>query len=419
MSMQNFTSKSSNFRIASNGPALGSKKIFLMPISAAIAQSLPRNEVAALLEENARLIGDRIIPVEADNHGLLELPSSERAEMEALEREMVARELIRVAWVPGTALSSNLVLEDVLDLVAARYGRSGMALVVIKEEGDAVIGNVRALLANTGWQIQLHQSEFRSPGRISACLRILDLCVEYPERFSVSEDLKRMIKSALGNCIETAAYPSWDCPDNALAYGDFTKKYGCYLSLSEQLIDFSAAEGVQSAADVGCGTGVSTRALRGRLSGTATVTGYDGSLAMLRLAREESYPDICYRPIEEIFQFKHDFVFASASAWQIDLPVFKKIYRDVLTRGGVLAYNIPIEFAPMFSQLCNRQSFENMMGEEVKYFRTESFVLSVGHDELNAYYEIPIFKCRRNNLQTTRSRQEHLIEWILFKIMKQ
>lgn len=105
--------------------------------------------------------------------------------------------------------------------------------------------------------------------------------------------------------------------------------------------------------DLGCGTGISTYALKERFR-TADITGADASDNMLEKARK-SYPDINFRKcilpqqLDEI-SGKYDLIFSNACIHWI--PEQEKLIEAViekLNHGGTLAVQLPyIQEAPFY-----------------------------------------------------------------------
>ncbi len=101
--------------------------------------------------------------------------------------------------------------------------------------------------------------------------------------------------------------------------------------------------------DVGCGSGMSTLAVKNRFP-NAVITGVDMSSAMLEKAKE-LLPEInwiqrdCSKSLDDLGQF--DLVFSNAFIqWLSDQESFIKNIRGSLKKDGILAMQIP-NFEPM------------------------------------------------------------------------
>jgi SAM-dependent methyltransferase len=83
------------------------------------------------------------------------------------------------------------------------------------------------------------------------------------------------------------AVAPWDTPENAAAYARFCRSHGVRQRAAEDLASFAWVRHETRLADLGCGTGVSTRVLA-RFAPSARVVGVDPATAMLAAARRHT-----------------------------------------------------------------------------------------------------------------------------------
>ena len=139
--------------------------------------------------------------------------------------------------------------------------------------------------------------------------------------------------------------------------------------------------------DVGCGSGMSTLAVKNRFP-NAEIVGVDLSSAMLEKAKE-LLPEIewiqrdCSRSLDDLGQF--DLVFSNAFIqWLSDQESFIKNIRGCLKKDGILAMQIP-NFEPMPIAKIIKSAASEFDSEGALFADMDS---SAGNYSLSDYYDI-------------------------------
>lgn len=144
----------------------------------------------------------------------------------------------------------------------------------------------------------------------------------------------------------------WDRDENAAAYQRFCEDFAYYPSGSAALVRAAAIATGEKVADLGCGTGVTTRALVSRLGDSGALWAVDPAAAMLRVAQAAKWPQqvrfvlgdiatlVAQVPPESL-----DVIVCASAVW---LPpnrhaLLRKV-AQALRAGGRFALSIPSEF---------------------------------------------------------------------------
>lgn len=211
----------------------------------------------------------------------------------------------------------------------------------------------------------------------------------------------------------------WQSLDNAEVYERFASTYPMYKTLSRALLNFTSCENIESAADLGCGTGVSTVLLKKAVYQASVVDGYDSSQPMLRKARQKRrIKNLSYRNVAAIFGRRYDLIISNAAIWQIESSIISACFEDVLNEGGRLVYNIPREIAQsQLIHLVDMEVFKKRVSRLVRSIRTEIFEYSGSIDEAAAFLRIPIFS--KNVPARKLSGFSHFVsEWVFIEVTK-
>lgn len=143
----------------------------------------------------------------------------------------------------------------------------------------------------------------------------------------------------------------WEDDANARAYASFARRYSMYTDTSEALVQrVSDRTSPRSAVDVGCGTGVTTRALLACFSEIQRITGVDGSAAMLREAellvgdRRVSWVQTAAEDLADVATGPFDVAVCNSAIWQMDLRRTIRAISRVLSADGVLAFNVSAQY---------------------------------------------------------------------------
>jgi SAM-dependent methyltransferase len=144
----------------------------------------------------------------------------------------------------------------------------------------------------------------------------------------------------------------WQSPRTAARYDHYTQRFPLYATTSARLV---AAAGIQAGArvlDLGCGTGVTTKALLARVGAAGQVLAVDSSAAMLRTARANvkadnvSWYEGDVRDVDQLVGGPVDAAVSNMAFWQFDLgPTLAAVAR-LITTAGSLAFSIGYRVEP-------------------------------------------------------------------------
>jgi SAM-dependent methyltransferase len=143
------------------------------------------------------------------------------------------------------------------------------------------------------------------------------------------------------------ATTGWARAENAFAYARFCGQFPQYRDMSEDLAALVGLETAQLAVDLGCGTGVSTRAILARLPPTGRVVALDSSEAMLGTGRSELVePRVRWvraraEALASHLEEPADAVLCNSAFWQMDMSTVLDGVARALRPGGRFAFNIP------------------------------------------------------------------------------
>lgn len=150
----------------------------------------------------------------------------------------------------------------------------------------------------------------------------------------------------------------WDTPENAVAYARFCRRYPYRRDAARALALFATVSAATRLADLGCGTGQSTRALA-RVARRARVIGVDPAAAMLARARRAgrsqrvTYVEgdaACLPGLARSGAF--DAVTCVSALWLADdLSAALAHVRAALRPGGQLVFSLPAELVGEYEHL--------------------------------------------------------------------
>lgn len=145
---------------------------------------------------------------------------------------------------------------------------------------------------------------------------------------------------------------AWDREDNASAYLRFCSEFGYYPTASAALVAAARLVRGECIGDLGCGTGVTSRAIVDRLGESAAVVAVDPAAAMLRLAQAAPWPVGVRFSLGDLMTLRQlapvggvDCIVCASAAWLV--PSRSALLAEVvqaLRPGGRLALSIPSEF---------------------------------------------------------------------------
>jgi ubiquinone/menaquinone biosynthesis C-methylase UbiE len=145
---------------------------------------------------------------------------------------------------------------------------------------------------------------------------------------------------------------AWDRDDNASAYQRFCFEFGYYPTASAALVAAARLERGECIGDLGCGTGVTSRAIVDTLGESASLCAVDPETAMLRLAQAASWPVGVRFSLGDLLTLRqlapvggYDCIVCASAAWLV--PSRSALLAEVgraLRPGGRLALSIPSEF---------------------------------------------------------------------------
>ncbi|GAA3436262.1 class I SAM-dependent DNA methyltransferase [Kutzneria kofuensis] len=144
----------------------------------------------------------------------------------------------------------------------------------------------------------------------------------------------------------------WHSPQTADRYDRYTQKFPLYATTSARLV---AAAGIRPGSrvlDLGCGTGVTTRALLARVGPAGQVLAVDSSPAMLDTARANVRADNVSwyqgdaRDVDRLVGGKVDAAVSNMAFWQFDLVPTLAAVAKVLTDEGSLTFSIGYRVRP-------------------------------------------------------------------------
>jgi SAM-dependent methyltransferase len=137
----------------------------------------------------------------------------------------------------------------------------------------------------------------------------------------------------------------WGEDDNARLYDAFARQHPIYRDTSRDLITLARLSADAAVLDLACGTGVTSREILAALGPDGTVTGADGSAAMLAVAAQATAdPRITWiqAPAETIDRHVTrpvDAVVCNSAIWQTDLAMTAAAVRTLLAAGGRFVFN--------------------------------------------------------------------------------
>jgi SAM-dependent methyltransferase len=144
----------------------------------------------------------------------------------------------------------------------------------------------------------------------------------------------------------------WQSPGTAARYDRYNQQFPLYATTSARL---AAAADIPVGArvlDLGCGTGVTTKALLARVGAAGQVLAVDSSAAMLRTARANvkadnvSWHEGDVRDVDRLVAGPVDAAVSNMAFWQFDLgPTLAAVAR-LLTAEGSLAFSIGYRVEP-------------------------------------------------------------------------
>jgi SAM-dependent methyltransferase len=137
----------------------------------------------------------------------------------------------------------------------------------------------------------------------------------------------------------------WGEDDNARLYDAFARQHPIYRDTSRDLITLARLSADAAVLDLACGTGVTSREILAALGPGGTVTGADGSAAMLAVAaRATADPRVTWIQTSAENIDRHvtgpvDAVVCNSAIWQTDLAVTAAAVRNLLAAGGRFVFN--------------------------------------------------------------------------------
>jgi SAM-dependent methyltransferase len=137
----------------------------------------------------------------------------------------------------------------------------------------------------------------------------------------------------------------WSEDENARLYDAFARQHPIYRDTSRDLIALARLPADAAVLDLACGTGVTSREILAVLGSDGTVTGADGSAAMLAVAAQAiTDPRITWiqAPAETIDRHVTgpvDAVVCNSAIWQTDLTATAAAVRKLLVAGGRFVFN--------------------------------------------------------------------------------
>lgn len=139
---------------------------------------------------------------------------------------------------------------------------------------------------------------------------------------------------------------SWDDPENARRYAEFTRHYPMYRDTSRDLVAAAQISPGATVLDLCCGTGATTATLLEAVGPAGRVIGLDASEAMLAEASrqlKDKRVEFACAPAEELTSAVPrpvDAVVCNSAIWQTDMPTVFDGIAEVLRPGGRFACNI-------------------------------------------------------------------------------
>jgi trans-aconitate methyltransferase len=189
---------------------------------------------------------------------------------------------------------------------------------------------------------------------------------------------------------------NWSSVANAQAYEKFTQTFGMYERLSRALLStFVDTSKITKACDLGCGTGVSTLALKKFLNHRADIFGFDSSSAMLNIARGKSdLATVNFLDALPSSDTQFDLIFSNASFWQFKPDEQKQWLTNTLKPGGRIVYNVPVELKDnsKHNYLFDFDGFKATILNEISEFTTVYRTYQGSTSEAVEFLKIPIFK---------------------------
>jgi trans-aconitate methyltransferase len=318
--------------------------------------------------------------------------------LNVINKKFFAQEILLFVCAGRLTFRNEQELVLILQGMTNIHMRNGTIILFFNRKDEVPHRLTNYVLSKTNWSVEVifgphFHEEIDRHEHSNIMLRLMDKAVQYQSRLSFSGSIHRYFEDIFGTigegCIGRA---EWECTANAKAYSKFARTYPMYSELAKNLLNFSIPRNAKSAADIGCGSGISTITLKGLLDREAKITGYDNSDAMLEVAKKETDGEILFRPMNEIFQNRHDYIFSNAAIWQIDHSEIKIVFKDILLPKSTFVFNIPCDFQKGFKYLTNQTLFEDMVGEKVAEFRTSTYCYNGLIDEMRAYLQVPVFR---------------------------
>ena len=141
----------------------------------------------------------------------------------------------------------------------------------------------------------------------------------------------------------------WDDTRTAELYDRFTREFPLYDQTSRDLVRLADLTDAQTAIDLACGTGVTSRAALEVLPSDARLVAIDGSEAMLGVAkRSVTDPRVRWVCADAANLADHvetaDAIVCNSAIWQTDMPAVFEAAGRGLAPGGRLAFNVGRQF---------------------------------------------------------------------------
>jgi ubiquinone/menaquinone biosynthesis C-methylase UbiE len=140
----------------------------------------------------------------------------------------------------------------------------------------------------------------------------------------------------------------WLNTETAHQYQIFTQKTTMYQDLSQVMLDLAQIEPDHTVLDLGCGTGVSTKAALTRLNEVGRVYALDVSAPMLAVARQEisdkrvSFLHADAAEVSSLLPRRVDRILCNSVFWQLRHKVeVINALRQILAPGGSFVFNVP------------------------------------------------------------------------------
>ena len=194
-----------------------------------------------------------------------------------------------------------------------------------------------------------------------------------------------------------------------------------YRELSRALLNFAKPNyAVRTACDVGCGTGVSTRALLSCVRPDGIVYGFDQSDAMLAIAaRDQELKKIKFINSPPGAHIKFDFLFSNAAFWQLTSSLQATWCNSNLSSKGLLAFNCPVELCDddRFRHLLNLSDFRSNICPDAVDMKHSIMTYRGSAEEAFAFLEIPIFKDNASK-QAFQGCSTFSADWLLTSVRR-